>query len=92
MEEKKDKKVEIKKEKRHARKLNWERIALWVILAGAIVFLTIKGYASVAKIVTVRQELWFAYTHPEFVKPVQKIYEASHGKVDSDLQAVLNLK
>lgn len=63
-------------------------LKILVVLA-ILGFLGFKVYTVGRDVANKRQELWFAYTHQDMVKPIRELYEKSHQQADSDLKQVL---
>lgn len=55
-----------------------------------IAFLGWKAFDGVKSILQVKDELFFAYQHPQMVKPMRELYTLSHQKADEDLKQILN--
>ena len=55
-----------------------------------VVFLGWKAFDGIKSVVQVKDELIFAYQHPQLVKPMRELYTLSHQKADEDLKQILN--
>ncbi len=68
----------------------WEGVKLISVIV-VLGFLMFQGYTIGRRMIETRQELWFAYSHPELVKPIREIYENGHTKTDEDLKTILGV-
>lgn len=60
------------------------------VVIAVIVFFGWKAFDGVKSVLQVREELFFAYQHPQLVKPMRELYTLSHQKTDEDLRQILN--
>ena len=67
--------------------ISWGLKGFFVITI--VVFFGWKAFDGVKSILQVKDELFFAYQHPQLVKPVRELYTLSHQKADEDLKQIL---
>lgn len=60
------------------------------VVIAIVGFLGWKAIDGVKSVLQVKDELFFAYQHPQLVKPMRELYTLSHQKADDDLKQILN--
>lgn len=64
-------------------------IKIFVVIA-VVAFFGWKAFDGVQSVIKAKDELFFAFQHPQLVKPVRELYTLSHQKADEDLKQILN--
>ncbi len=85
---------EHKGQEQEETKTNWvwqSFSAGWKILLVLLIlgFLGYRLFVFGQSVVSIHQELFFAYSHPDLVKPIRNLYEKGHEKADADLKQIL---
>ena len=60
-----------------------------LLVLGVIGFLGFKLVIFSRDVISKRQEILFAISHPDMIKPIRELYEKGHQQVDSDLKQIL---
>ncbi len=63
-----------------------------IFVLAVLLFVGIKIVSFAQGVYATREELYFAYTHANLVKPIRVLYVESHKKVDEDLKIAVGGK
>jgi hypothetical protein len=52
----------------------------------------VSGYGFVSRTVKEKDEIMFAYDHPELIRPIRDVYKRSHDLTDENIREILSGK